>query len=198
MVVKVLGVKGKEELTVKLVIDAIKSLEKKGLKGTFFIHKPDEKVDVDYGTISENHITYTVKGKPNLFDITSVIKKDAIFVVSEDDVTFGYYPVIPVEGVENGEQLAEFIMERGFILPGLNCKACGEDSCKSMMEKIVNRERSIEECPVLSSTVEVICGGKKLALSPFVCEVISSTIKGLLSTLKGYEEGEIRIKIGAK
>ncbi len=196
--IRVLGVRGREEVTLKMVVDAIKILEKRGVRGTFFLEKEPEKLKTDYGTISDNHITFTVKGKPALFETLGILGKDAVFIVCGSEKRFGIYPVISIDALENSEQLADFIMERGFILPGLDCGACGEESCEKMMEKIVARERKPEECGVLSSNVVVTCGGKKLPINPFVAKIIASTIRGLLSPLKGYEEGEIKIRIGSK
>ncbi len=197
--IKVLGVKGKEEKTLKITVDAIKILAEKGLRGTFFLEKSPEKIETDFGTISKDHISFTVKGKPSLFEILGSLGKDAVFIVGEGEERYGLYPVIPIDAVEDGKQLAEFIIERGFILPGLNCGACGEETCEKMMERILNRERSPEECVALSSKVIITCGGKKLPLNPFTADIISATVRGLLSPLKGYEEGgEIRIKIGPR
>jgi molybdopterin-guanine dinucleotide biosynthesis protein B len=45
------------------------------------------------------------------------------------------------------------------------------------------------------STVIVKVNGKQLPLNEFAHRVIESTVKGLLSPLRGYEEGEITIHI---
>ncbi|MBU7044027.1 MAG: hypothetical protein HXS47_10590 [Theionarchaea archaeon] len=45
------------------------------------------------------------------------------------------------------------------------------------------------------SKVIVKVNGKQLPLNEFAHRVIESTIKGLLSPLRGYEEGEISIEI---
>jgi molybdopterin-guanine dinucleotide biosynthesis protein B len=45
------------------------------------------------------------------------------------------------------------------------------------------------------STVIVKINGKQLPLNEFAHSVIESTVKGLLSPLRGYEEGEIIIQI---
>ncbi len=45
------------------------------------------------------------------------------------------------------------------------------------------------------SDVTVEINGKKLELNPFAERVIESTIKGLLSSLRGYEEGTLSITI---
>ncbi len=45
------------------------------------------------------------------------------------------------------------------------------------------------------SEVTVKVDGKKLELNRFAKSVIESTIKGLLSPLRGYKEGDISITI---
>lgn len=45
------------------------------------------------------------------------------------------------------------------------------------------------------SDVTVEINGKKLELNPFAKSVVESTIRGLLSPLRGYEEGSITIVI---
>lgn len=45
------------------------------------------------------------------------------------------------------------------------------------------------------SEVTVEINGKKLELNSFAKSVIESTVKGLLSPLRGYEEGDISITI---
>lgn len=41
----------------------------------------------------------------------------------------------------------------------------------------------------------VYINGNEIPLVPFVNDIIADTVKGLVSNLKGYEEGEILIKI---
>jgi molybdopterin-guanine dinucleotide biosynthesis protein B len=45
------------------------------------------------------------------------------------------------------------------------------------------------------SDVTIEVNGKKLDLNPFTKNMIESTIRGLLSPLRGYEEGEITLII---
>jgi molybdopterin-guanine dinucleotide biosynthesis protein B len=43
--------------------------------------------------------------------------------------------------------------------------------------------------------VEVYINGKEIPLVPFVNNILADSIKGIVSNLKGYEEGEILIKV---
>jgi len=45
------------------------------------------------------------------------------------------------------------------------------------------------------SKVEVSINGKNIELNPFVEELINNIVKGMLSPLKGYENGKIKIEI---
>ncbi len=45
------------------------------------------------------------------------------------------------------------------------------------------------------SKVEVSINGKELDLVPFVEEIIKNTVTGMISSLKGYEKGKIKIEI---
>ncbi|KYC45216.1 MAG: hypothetical protein APG12_00870 [Candidatus Methanofastidiosum methylothiophilum] len=45
------------------------------------------------------------------------------------------------------------------------------------------------------SKVEVSINGKEIELNPFVEEVIKNTVKGMVSSLRGYEKGKIKIEI---
>jgi len=42
---------------------------------------------------------------------------------------------------------------------------------------------------------QVYINGREIPLVPFVNNIIADTVKGLVSNLKGYEEGEILIKV---
>lgn len=45
------------------------------------------------------------------------------------------------------------------------------------------------------SKVEVNINGKDIELNPFVEEFIKNTVKGMVSSLRGYEKGIIKIEI---
>ncbi len=94
------------------------------------------------------------------------------------------------------EDIAELILDKGFILPGINCGACGCDSCREMGIKILRKQASIIDCITLTTPdVEVTVDGEVIKMNPFVQDIVKSTINGMLSPLKGYHKGDIVIKI---
>jgi molybdopterin-guanine dinucleotide biosynthesis protein B len=91
--------------------------------------------------------------------------------------------------------IADLVEEKAFMLPDLNCGACGYDNCYEMAKQIVKGDKDISDCKVLTSDLEVRIDGNILPLNPFVSGIIGNTIQGLLSSLKGYQKGSIHIKI---
>ncbi|MFA7689823.1 MAG: hypothetical protein WCY18_01855 [Methanofastidiosum sp.] len=45
------------------------------------------------------------------------------------------------------------------------------------------------------SKVEVSINGKQIDLNPFVEELIANIVKGMISPLKGYQKGKIKIEV---
>ncbi len=45
------------------------------------------------------------------------------------------------------------------------------------------------------SKVKVSINDKEIELNPFVEEFINNTVKGMVSSLRGYEKGKIKIEI---
>jgi hypothetical protein len=48
---------------------------------------------------------------------------------------------------------------------------------------------------IIMSKVEVSINGKDIELNPFVEEFIKNTVKGMISSLRGYEKGKIKIEV---
>ncbi len=106
-------------------------------------------------------------------------------------------PIINVDNPNELESLVKLIIEKSFILPGINCKKCGL-SCSELAKKIVKGEESINKCIYRAKRekkVKVVIDNVQLELNPFIEEMIKSTIRGLLRPLKGYREGRITIEI---
>ena len=101
--------------------------------------------------------------------------------------------------IDKEENLVEDILNKGFLLPGIDCGACGYNSCREMGIKILKNEESVQSCMSMNTPeVKVEVDGVPLNLNPFVQNIVKSTIEGLLSNLKGYHKGEINIQIKTK
>lgn len=84
-------------------------------------------------------------------------------------------------------------------LAGLDCGKCGLD-CDRLAKAIVAGKRRVADCKELTDIkVEVKVGGRRLATGKFVSEIVDSTVRGMLSSMKGYEAGEeVEIRLSAK
>ena len=116
----------------------------------------------------------------------------------KDELTISVYSRFYKEQGTKEEllKLAQLILDKGFFLPGINCQMCGENSCREMGIKILKDQARPSDCSTLHrGKVKVEIDGKPMSLNPFLNDIISSTIYGLLSPLKGFHKGEIKIKI---
>jgi molybdopterin-guanine dinucleotide biosynthesis protein B len=91
--------------------------------------------------------------------------------------------------------LARIAKNSGFLLPGLDCGACGRENCRALAVEIVAGEASVDDCKALSGSMRVLVNGAPLPLNPFVERILQSGIRGLLSELKGYTPGALDIHI---
>ncbi|TET43267.1 molybdopterin-guanine dinucleotide biosynthesis protein B [Candidatus Aerophobetes bacterium] len=105
-------------------------------------------------------------------------------------------PGLPVLRIlEDVERIADIIEKRAFKLPNLNCRACGYETCYELAKEIIKGNKTDKDCPPLNPSTEVRLGGKILPMNPFVDRIVKSTIKGVISSLKGFRKGRIEIKI---
>ena len=94
--------------------------------------------------------------------------------------------------------IADLAENRAFKLPNLNCEGCGYTTCYDLARAIVRGEAKVEDCVSLYATTEVRIQGERLALNPFISNMVGSTLRGMLSTLRGFREGTIEIRIGVE
>jgi molybdopterin-guanine dinucleotide biosynthesis protein B len=95
---------------------------------------------------------------------------------------------------------AEVAFERVMAeLPGLDCGKCGLD-CEGLARAILAGKRRVDDCKELPKMgVEIVVGGKRIATGKFVSSIVEDTVRGMLSSLKGYEPGkEVEIRLEAK
>lgn len=114
------------------------------------------------------------------------------------ELALGAYGAVTTSGLEqfaDVDAVADAVLDKGFLLPGLNCEACGRENCHDMAAEIVAGDAEPDDCRAFPENLRVECDGKVLPLGPFVAGIVGSTIRGLLSELKGYTPGPVTIKL---
>jgi molybdopterin-guanine dinucleotide biosynthesis protein B len=91
--------------------------------------------------------------------------------------------------------LARIAAKAGFLLPGLDCGACGRKDCRALAVDIVAGDASVADCKALNNSIRITVGGQPMPLNPFVERILRSGIQGMLSELKGYTPGPVDIHI---
>lgn len=109
--------------------------------------------------------------------------------------TFGPIKAEGLPHVADVAALADLVIERGFVLPGLDCGACGRPDCAAMVADVLAGRAVPGDCQAMSGTLSVQVDGRPLAINPFVARILGSGIRGLLSELKGFGPGRIDIAI---
>ncbi|MGM0538072.1 MAG: molybdopterin-guanine dinucleotide biosynthesis protein MobB [Thermodesulfobacteriota bacterium] len=97
--------------------------------------------------------------------------------------------------IDNIQDLGQLVLERGFLLPGLDCGSCGREDCGQLARDIVHKKANPDDCQALQGTMTVRVNGQALGLNPFVESIISGGIQGMLAQLKGYAPGRIEISM---
>ena len=87
------------------------------------------------------------------------------------------------------DALVDLVLEKGFLLPALDCGACGEADCTAMTQRIVAGEKTPGDCVAARGSIEVTVNGQSVGLNPFTAQMLSGGIKGMLGALKGMVPG---------
>ncbi len=152
---------------------------------------------------------FLVKKDLDLEEIMSGIEKigcyDAVLIegMKEADI-----PKIDLNGDKNEmefdvQNLADKLEKKIEIndilnsLPEKDCKRCGYESCKELASAIWEKKETLDSCEYLEEEkggrVELLIDGEEVSLGRFPSQLIESTMKGMMSSLKGVEEmGEIK------
>lgn len=99
--------------------------------------------------------------------------------------------------VDNFEDILDYItgiVEINRIynqLPKMNCGKCGYDDCMGMAEAIFRNEKTLADCVMHNGYVSATVGGKEVPMGPFVQDIVSKTIAGMISSLKGVGYADI-------
>jgi molybdopterin-guanine dinucleotide biosynthesis protein B len=80
-------------------------------------------------------------------------------------------------------------VERAFKqLAGLDCGKCGFQTCWDMAQEIADGKAQISDCKSLGSgKVRIMADGRLVSVGPFVEEIVSGTVLGMVRSLKGAE-----------
>ncbi|EPR37326.1 Fe-S cluster domain protein [Desulfovibrio sp. X2] len=95
---------------------------------------------------------------------------------------------------EDIERAADMVIERGFALPGLDCGDCGRENCRELAADIVAGRAAPGDCRSVGGGLRITVGGKPIGLNHFTQDLVAGTLRGLLSTLKGYSPGPVTIE----
>ncbi|MEM1622767.1 MAG: molybdopterin-guanine dinucleotide biosynthesis protein MobB [Sulfolobales archaeon] len=133
-------------------------------------------------------------------EATGIISSDTIAIVlSKEPLNPGLEKGvnIPIFFSNQIGSLVDLIIKRSIEhftsqLPGLNCGACGYSYCRTLAMKIIKGVKVT--CPITLS-VRLTVNGQEVRLNPFVKNVISSVVEGLLSSLKGIPADVKRITL---
>lgn len=105
-------------------------------------------------------------------------------------------PGLPRFDESNIPALARLILEKSFVLPGLDCGACGFPCCEELARRIVSGLTSTNQCKARTGGIEVSMNDVPLGLNPFTAAMLKGGIEGMLSALKGYSPGtEVHIRL---
>lgn len=131
--------------------------------------------------------------KTELFDGLQLATADFVFKETKEKLCD--FNILNDEDIK---KIAELIINRSFKLPNLNCGECGYQDCYSLAREIVKENKTINDCPSLEPSISVKVNGKTMSINPFIAKITENTITGLLSSLKGFNRGDIEIKIKQK
>jgi molybdopterin-guanine dinucleotide biosynthesis protein B len=121
--------------------------------------------------------------------------------IEEKSKIVAEYPKLPVYDFEEvvsvlKEMLVDSILKS---LPGLDCKNCGYDSCRDLVEAILRGEATVEDCEVLSTNIVTLeVDGENIPLGRFPEQIIKGMITGALGALKGVRKQPHRVEITIK
>jgi len=98
-----------------------------------------------------------------------------------------------VPRIDSVDELAKLVLDRGFVLPGLDCGSCERENCRGLAMDIVAGRAEISDCKSLNSKMKITVDGKNVALNPFMNNLFAAVINTMLSQLKGFVPGHIKI-----
>lgn len=112
--------------------------------------------------------------------------------------TYGPVTTDSLPAVQDVDELAALIKDKGFALPGLDCGDCGRDDCAALAADILAGKATPETCQARKPEFSINVNGQPLAMNGFVRDMIAGGIMGMLGQLKGFGPGNVEISITHK
>ncbi len=116
------------------------------------------------------------------------------------DLALGSYGEHPLPNMPHFDKttlskLADRIIEKGCTLPGLDCGACVQGSCRALMGHIVKGEGVLQDCRAFPEHIHLRINGQPVGLNPFTANMLKGGIQGMLKALKGTSCGTVEITL---
>lgn len=169
------------------------------------------KLDIDHILSFYNHDFVVLEGVDD-YDVPRIISAhneeevlermdDLVFAISgRISNTIDELQGLPaINSMENIEKLVDLIEEKVYdklpAFPEECCNECGY-SCRELGSMILKGKAKREECVLENTKVKLQIGGKDIKMVPFVQNILSNAVLGVVSELEGYMKGkEISIHI---
>ena len=91
--------------------------------------------------------------------------------------------------LDDTAKIADIVEERAYpMLPGLDCRSCGYDDCKSMGVALLAGETELSQCVGYRSDGILKVDGVRVAMGNFVRTAMVNVVLGFIKTLKGGEK----------
>ncbi|MBS3815263.1 MAG: molybdopterin-guanine dinucleotide biosynthesis protein B [Hadesarchaea archaeon] len=102
----------------------------------------------------------------------------------------------PILNKNKINSIVDLIEEKAIpLVGGLNCGECGYDNCNEFVIAAINGEAPKNGCKPIQGPVKLKVDGKRIPLKSFVKGLIASSVSGMVSSLKGVEEGKIELEV---
>jgi molybdopterin-guanine dinucleotide biosynthesis protein B len=93
---------------------------------------------------------------------------------------------LPVVQLGDAAQLADLVEEKAYpMLPGVNCRGCGYDDCRSLGQAILGGEAEARRCVRNSVEFTLRVNDEPVPLGGFVQRAFRGMLLGFLRSLKG-------------
>jgi len=92
--------------------------------------------------------------------------------------------------------IEELVPDKLPDLPPECCGKCGPGSCRKLLEAILKKKASRDDCVLLKSEAKLIIDGKEIEMVPFVQKLLKNSVLSVVKELDGYRKnGTIEVKI---